>query len=593
MTSRPTPATGRRKALWTRLLAAYAVVVLCSFAVLTIPLYYSLQRDYISRAAQSFDRAIALETETLTTAAERNDRIALDLACDRLNTRFQGRVSIIDPQGRVLGDSMSARCLQRARPECLAAILSQPRRPLRDTMPLDDTVTLRLPLRLGQAGMATVRLALPIDPVRRQMAHMGRMLGVAAACALVLITVLSLWLARRIARPVEDMTRVAERIAAGDFECRTPAGGPAEIGRLAEAIHTMQASLRQTLCELRTERNQAQAIVAGMSDGVVALSAAGQVIYANQAAARLLALPDLRPGTPFAAPAALAPVLESAMATRQPASLEWGDVRRGDRVIHVAINPLDAEGENRGGAVLVLCDRTEARRAETMGRELVANASHELRTPLAIMSSTIDTLMAWSDDLPEQHREFLQITARQAERMQRLVNESLQLSQLESGTPAEAMERLSLAELARQVVHDLGPLAEARQVVLQPLQAEPDTAVMGLEQPLVSALTNLIDNALRYTPAGGTVTVSVSRSGASIVAAVTDTGPGISPAEQARLFDRFVRGQAAAAARAAGSGLGLAISRRIAEIHGGRIAVESALGQGSTFRLILPAAPPA
>ena len=180
-------------------MVAYATVILCSLAVLAVPLYYGLQRDYITRATESFGQAAALELPTLTAAAQRADRAALDLACDRLNTRFQGRVSIIDTTGRVLGDSMSARCLQRARPECLAAILSQPRRAVQDTMPLEDTVTIRLPLRLGTAGAATIRLALPIDPVRQQMARMGRMLVVAAACALVLITVLSLWLARRIA----------------------------------------------------------------------------------------------------------------------------------------------------------------------------------------------------------------------------------------------------------------------------------------------------------------------------------------------------------------------------------------------------------
>lgn len=572
-------------------MVAYATVILCSLAVLAVPLYYGLQRDYITRATESFGQAAALELPTLTAAAQRADRAALDLACDRLNTRFQGRVSIIDTTGRVLGDSMSARCLQRARPECLAAILSQPRRAVQDTMPLEDTVTIRLPLRLGTAGAATIRLALPIDPVRQQMARMGRMLVVAAACALVLITVLSLWLARRIARPVEDMTRVAERIAAGDFGGAAPAAGTDEIGRLAEAIHTMQASLRRTLSELRTERNQAQAIVAGMSDGVIALSPARKVIYANQAAARLLALPELRPGTPFAAPPSLAPLLESAMTTRQPANQELGDVRRGDRVIHVAISPLDTGDDHGGGAVLVLCDRTEARRAETLGRELVANASHELRTPLAIMSSSVDTLTAWPDRIPEPQREFLQIIARQTERMQRLVNETLQLSQLESSVPTEPRERLSLADLAQQVVHDLQPLAEARQVSLAPLHADSDTAVAGLEQPLLSALTNLVDNALRYTPAGGKVAVTVNRSGAQVVVAVTDTGPGIAAAEQARLFDRFVRGRAAADARTDGSGLGLAITRRVAEIHGGRVTLESAPNRGSTFRLILPAAP--
>jgi two-component system phosphate regulon sensor histidine kinase PhoR len=264
-----------------------------------------------------------------------------------------------------------------------------------------------------------------------------------------------------------------------------------------------------------------------------------------------------------------------------------GDLRRGDRVIHVAVSPLDAAASAGGGAVLVLCDRTEARRAEAMGRELVANASHELRTPLAIMSSTADTLLAWSAELPAAPREFLQIIARQADRMQRLVSETLQLSQLESGTPPGAMEPLSLTDLARQVVEDLRPLAASRGVTLRPLQAVTNPAVLGFEHPLTTALTNLLDNALRYTPTGGAVTVTIERDGPHAIVAVADNGPGIAPAEQARLFDRFVRGKAATVTPSEGSGLGLAIARRIAEIHGGSIRLESTLGQGCTFRLIL------
>jgi len=572
------------------LLGAYAAVVVCVLGLLAIPLHYGLQADYISRATQSFERALSLEIEAMVQAAEKGDRGTLDLACDRLNENFQGRVTLIDPAGKVLADSMSARCIQRARPDCLPAILSLQRRRSQDTTNLDDTVTLRIPVRLGSVGPATARLALPIEPVRQQMAHMGRMLAITALAALALVGILSLWLARRIAKPVEDMTRVAERIAAGDFSCAPPSGGPDEIGRLADSVTTMQQSLRQTLSELRDERNQARAMVASMSDGVIALTPRLEVTYANDAAARLLNSPALASGSTFTPPAALAPVLEGAMAEGRASAVELGDVRRGDRVVHVAVSPLSPQAGNPGGAVLVLCDRTEARRAEAMGRELVANASHELRTPLAIMSSTADTLLAGSGDLPEQPREFVQIIARQAERMQRLVNETLQLSQLESGLPPGPRERLLLDEVVRQVIRDLQPLAEDRRVSLAFVPSSGAVAVTGFEQSIASALGNLVDNALRYTPAGGCVTVCIEAGAAEAAVAVRDTGPGVAPAEQARLFDRFVRGPAAAA-RPEGSGLGLAIARRIAEIHGGRIALESAPGQGSTFRLVLPLAP--
>ncbi|MBN2450657.1 MAG: HAMP domain-containing protein [Lentisphaeria bacterium] len=583
----------RRYSLSVRLLAAYGLVVVCSVGLVALPVHVRLRRDYVTRATQAFGNALFLRIDELRAAAEAEDRTALDLACDRLNAGFQGRVSVLARDGAILGDSMSALCLDRALPECLPAIRAERDAALRHYQPLDDTVSIRLPLVLGSAGPVTVRLALPIQPVRDQMSHMNRMLAVSGAGGLLAAAALALWLARRIARPVEEMTRAAERIAAGAFDAELPAAGGDEIGRLAGAFGTMQACLRQTLDELRAERNQAHAVVNSMSDGVVALSSDGVVLYANAAAAELLDSDPPRPGERLPGPAALLDVVAAALRTGGPLRLEMGDVRQGERVVRAVITPLAEAGQAGRGVVLVLADITEARRAESLGRELVANASHELRTPLAIVGSTADTLLAVAEQIPAPIREFLHIIERQAERMRRLVDETLQLSVLESGMPGEPLETLDVRGVVRQALDALGAAAAAKGIEVRFEEPVAGVCIPAFEAQLTGAVRNLLDNAIRYTPPGGKVTVSINADAEWVCIEVADTGPGIAPLEQRRIFERFVRGRAAGATQAEGSGLGLAIVRRVAEIHRGTVDVSSRPGEGSTFRLRLPRSPQA
>jgi signal transduction histidine kinase len=222
-----------------------------------------------------------------------------------------------------------------------------------------------------------------------------------------------------------------------------------------------------------------------------------------------------------------------------------------------------------------------------MGRELVANASHELRTPLAVIASTADTLLDTTGGDSRQ-RDFLEIITRHAARLQRLVDETLQLSCLQGGIEGRPRELVGLAELVEEALtFHATAAAKKRQQLL--VRVSPDLApVRGVPALLVQAIRNLVDNAIRYAPPGGSVEVRAEAAGTGHVGLlVVDNGPGIAPAEQSRVFDRFYRG---ATAGEAGTGLGLAIVARVAELHGGRVELESTPGRGCSFRLLLPEA---
>jgi signal transduction histidine kinase len=244
-----------------------------------------------------------------------------------------------------------------------------------------------------------------------------------------------------------------------------------------------------------------------------------------------------------------------------------------------------------GGVVLVLRDMTEARRAESLSRELVANASHELRTPLGIIASTAETLVRANAVTEPRHREFLDTIVRHTARLERLVAATLQLSQIESGVPQGPWEELDVGELSAECVALYSATAEARGIRLTlGAPPEPTARVRGVESLLHQALGNLLDNAIRYTPTGGSVTVNMAVVAGTVTLSVADTGPGIPAELQARVFERFVRGPRAGSAAPEGLGLGLALVRRVAELHHGGVELDSVPGSGSRFTLRLPAA---
>jgi signal transduction histidine kinase len=326
-----------------------------------------------------------------------------------------------------------------------------------------------------------------------------------------------------------------------------------------------------------------------MADGVLALQADGSILFANHAAADLLgtAIPNGAALADLDVPEPVRELARQVLETQELHESTLGEERRGDRVIGIAGTPVGAD-QGDGGAVLVLRDITEARRAASLGRELVANASHELRTPLAIVESSADTLLGAKDEIPADLQPFVDIISRNSRRMAGLVSETLELSKLEAGWQGEP-DQVNLADLARRAVDQCQPLAADKEQTLA-LDVSASAPVAGSAAHLSSALRNLVENAVHYTPANGRITVSVSRTDGWAEFAVQDTGPGIPEADRKRIFERFYRGDEAAQKRAEGSGLGLAIVRRVAELHGGSVRVDSTLGKGSRFAFRIPLA---
>jgi two-component system, OmpR family, phosphate regulon sensor histidine kinase PhoR len=367
---------------------------------------------------------------------------------------------------------------------------------------------------------------------------------------------------------------------------------PDDLAGLTNELAAITTRLRDRLDELTEERDRAGQILDALDDGVLLLDGAGRLLVANPAARSWFGLPnDLRPGLPAQRVLGVAQVsalAEQATRARAPVVGTCTLVFPAPRTLAMRAFPLADRGPT-GRIVVTLADITQRRRLEVLRRDFVANASHELKTPVAAVRALAETLLTALPDDPEAGRRFAERIAREAERLDALTGDLLDLSRVERGTLD--VEPVDLVGLAKEVVGGYGDLAEERRIRLR-AELQPQVSMRGDRAQLGLLLSNLLDNALRYTPARGTVWMRLDATESRAVIQVGDTGQGIPAGELPRVFERFYRVDKARARQTGGTGLGLAIVRHVAEAHGGTVRVDSELGRGSTFTVTLPVTGP-
>jgi two-component system phosphate regulon sensor histidine kinase PhoR len=399
---------------------------------------------------------------------------------------------------------------------------------------------------------------------------------------------LSVWpMGRRVAALRRTVRRLAETALPGWRWSE-----PDDVAGLTNELNAITTRLRDRLDELTEERDRAGQILDALDDGVLLLDGAGRLLVANPAARSWFGLPDaLRPGLPakrvLGVPQVTA-LAEQAAATRAPVAGSCTLVFPEPRTLAMRAFPLADRGPT-GRIVVTVADITQRHRLEVLRRDFVANASHELKTPVAAVRALAETLLTALPDDPEAGRRFAERIGREAERLEVLARDLLDLSRVERGTLD--VEPVDLVGLAKEVADGYTDLAEERRVRLH-TELQPQLSLRGDRAQLGLLVSNLLDNALRHTPAKGTVCVRLEAAEGRAVIQVADTGEGIPAGELSRVFERFYRVDKARARQTGGTGLGLAIVRHVAEAHGGTVRVDSELGRGSSFTVSLPLAGP-
>ena len=410
--------------------------------------------------------------------------------------------------------------------------------------------------------------------------------GVALACGGVAIW----YCVRQIVEPLVELSEQARAASAGHLTPPPGVDGHDEVGLLAGAFNRMQRDLDHRHVQIEQNNQRLQAVLGSMAEGVLAVSPDHTILLANEAARRLLDFAAREPlGRPLLEVTRARPVysaVQQAMTTAAAVELEFEAPGLPRRALLLRATRLP--GAPSPGVMVVLHDLTELRRLENLRRELVANVSHELKTPLAAIKGYAETLRLGAVNDPEHNLHFVRRIEEQADRLHELILDILQIARLESGQETFELADVPLAPVIEQCCEQFAETAAGRQVALKFELPPAEWRVRADDEGVRTILSNLIDNALKFTPAGGAVTVRSSANGAFATIEVADTGIGIAPHDQERVFERFYRADKARSRDLGGTGLGLSIAKHLAQAFGGNVSVVSRPGQGSTFTVELP-----
>jgi two-component system phosphate regulon sensor histidine kinase PhoR len=504
------------------------------------------------------------------------------------------RVTVITSDGKVLADSQSDTSTMEnhaARPEIRDALANGEGQSIRHSVTLNRDL-LYYAARLPAAGGPPVvlRFALPAQAPDEELWDFRRRLWLSSFVMLLVTGVVSLLISRSFSDRVDRLTRFSLRVAEGDFR-------PIEADRSGDDMETLAASLNETAARLdrtiRTlteERNLSSAILGSMVEGVAVVNASERLVFANPGFAEILGL-DVPPqsGRALVEVVRQTELIEAVRQVlkgepRVEAEIVTGTLRQRFFAATVAsVHAADASG-----AIVVLHDITELRKLERVRRDFVANVSHELRTPLTAIQGFSETLLAGALDDPQNRVRFLEIILEHSKRLARLTDDLLMLSKMDADRLNLEISRLSVSQFVESCVETTQrPAAEKDlRVSVNLAQRLPDIAAD--RRRLAEILQNLLDNAIQYTPPGGQIMVSASADSDEVTFTVSDTGIGIPQADQPRIFERFYRVDVARSREVGGTGLGLAIAKHLVEVHGGRIWVDSEVGQGSQFHFTVP-----
>lgn len=587
-----------------RLVLVYAVSNL-TLAIAYVQLAAIWHKDEVVDQVEKrmHDTAVVLRSH-VADLVENDDRGNLQQLVKELASRTaaQGdaiRITVVDKDGDVLADS-------HEKPERMK---NHRRAPPNDRKELEDawatgfgkaqrySDTLRInmfyvALPVDDAGdQATLaRVAVPVDSVNQQVGALTRVLWVSAGIAGVLALALTLVIGARIMKPLSELTDAAEAVAASRYDQHIPLGGRDELGTLARAVDDMRRALTRQMSQLRENSERLETVLSSMEEGVLAVDPDQRVLFANQASRELLGIETSniveRPLLEVTRHLAVREAVTAAMAQDDPYESEFETTGTNRR--HLAVQATRLPGDPYQGVVVVLYDVTNLRRLEDLRREFVANVSHELKTPLSSIKAYAETLRLGAINDADNNLAFVERIEEQAERLHQLILDLLHLARVESGRQAFDIREVALADIINRCIPAYLQRAKAKDLQVAVETPDGSVFVRADDEGVATILDNLVNNAIQYTPEGGSVTVRCRLEDDAAVLEVEDTGIGIAEPDQERVFERFYRVDKARSRELGGTGLGLAIVKHLTQAFGGRLSLASKPGKGSTFRIQFP-----
>jgi len=578
---------------------ALAILLAALLLVINLCIDFFLSPYLFERIRADLERNAILASEVFESRlrARPAETWEINALAHAIAKRTGVRVTVIAPDGMVIAESDKPQNQLKSienhlnRPEVQAAI----QRGIGSATRHSDTIhvdLLYVAVAMRQENLlGIVRVAIPLHEIKQTTDRVQHIVAMASMVVGIVAIPFLFWMARRTSGPIDEMRRMAMRVAQGDFEARAPTQIKGELGELGRALNEMAGQLENRLRELAKEQAELHATLASMIEGVLLVDATGKIRLANHAILHQFHLADAVLGKTVMEvfrSTALHDVVSRTLAGREVRDLEVPFFGQEEHIFHVNAACLQVASGACIGAVVVFHDITRLKQLENMRKEFVANVSHELRTPLSMIKGYVETLL--DEQPPDQQtaRQFVQTIQKHSNRLEALIDDLLTISALESQQTHLHFEPASLHAIATDVMNEFAQPARTKSVSLSMEIPGTFPRVKADIQRLNQVFSNLLDNAIKYTQSGGHIRISAKENKAEVEVCIADNGPGIPPEHLPHIFERFYRVEKARNRELGGTGLGLSIVKHIVQAHGGRVWAESKPGKGSWFFFTLP-----
>lgn len=567
-----------RSRVFLKLTGAFLLVIALTTVILDVSIRRAWERSQTDEIRQSLTR----KTRLVALRVENDQSMVLQEVARQESQAAGTRVTVIDKDGVVLADTEAqpdAMENHAGRPEFQAALRGELGSSIRSSKTVGiEFMYVAVPIRHG-----AVRLAYPLATIQQNLAEVRREVLLASLWAVLAALALALVLAASVARRLRRIVQFASRIAEGDLTARLDESTlDDEIAQVSAALDSTARRLEESFRAIEVSRSQLQALLESMPDVVMAVSPDMRLQWANPRFAEAFgSTPRLQqPLVESVRDPQLLGTVEAALKNGEAQTAQGAGLLSG-RSYAISAAPLPGRG-----VVVILRDMSEVERVEKTRRDFIANVSHELRTPLTSIQGYVETLLE-QEGARDAH--FLDVIQKNAVRMSRLTEDLLTLARVESGEHKLDLQPISAEELLREAEENTRALAERKGTKLR-VASSPRREVKADRDAVMQVFANLVENAVKYSPAGAEISIGAEESGNEVSFFVRDTGPGIAMEHQSRLFERFYRVDVSRSRESGGTGLGLAIVKHIVLNHGGKVRVESELNHGSTFYFTLPLA---
>jgi two-component system phosphate regulon sensor histidine kinase PhoR len=582
------------RSIYWKITIPFTLLIIVSMGILGFYMVNSTRNTQIDRLQSQLTNEARLVADiSLLSFVDPNKQSELDSIAKTTGKEIQARITLIAKDGTVLGDTDQDPLTMEnhaARPEVVAALASGVGQATRYSATLHENMMYVAVTVTNQGEVVGIaRVALPLTAVESLVNSAVLTIIWAIAIAAILVIVAAALIARMITRPVRQITKAAEGIAAGKLDQQIPIRTKDEIGRLGRTFNEMSMSLKNTMATIVDERSKLATVLSSITDGVVMTDSEGSIALVNPAAERLFNFKEAKViGQPLIEAVhdyEIDDMVKKCLKTAHEQTTQLDSAT--GRFLRVIAVPLTT-GELTGALVLFQ-DLTEMRNLQTMRQEFVGNISHELRTPLAAIKAIVETLQGGAINDKEAAMDFLNRLDAEVDGMTQMVAELIELSRIETGRIKLKLEPVNLNLLIEEVIARLNPQAERQQVLLLTELSSDLPPVPADRDRIQQVILNIVHNAIKFTPPGGKATVYAKPQKDTVTVSVADTGIGISKEDLPHIFERFFKADKSRSS--SGTGLGLAIAKHIVQAHGGSIWVQSEEGKGSTFSFSLPVRP--